>query len=294
MAVLFSDDFVRAIAPLRIVARQVAAGGRHAEHRSRDLGSGMEFRDFRSYVPGDDIRRVDWNLYRRSGRLFLRLFEETEDLPVYILLDVSDSMFFEIPPRADAARQMAAVLAAITLNQLDRTAIYPFADDLLRPLGPISGKQGVHRVLAHLEQLGPSGPTNFERSVRRLQAMRLRQGLAVVISDYFDPRGIGAVAAALRSLRHRLLLVQVARASDAAPSLDGELRLIDCESGAGVDVAVTGAGLERYRRAYREYCDELLRFAARRRAAHLVLDADRPVLAQLGELFVGGVFVTGG
>jgi uncharacterized protein (DUF58 family) len=294
MAVLFSDDFVRAIAPLRIVARQVPAGGRHAEHRSRDLGSGMEFRDFRSYAPGDDIRRIDWSIYRRSGRLFLRMFEEVEDLPVYILLDVSDSMFFETPPRADSARQMAAVLAAVTLNQLDRTGIYPFGDDLLRPLAPISGKQGLHRVLAYLDQLGPSGPTNLERSVRRLAAMRMRTGLAAVISDFFDPRGVGSVTQALRSLRHRLLLVQVARASDASPPLDGELRVVDCESGHGVDVTVTAEGLERYRRAYREYCDELLRFAARRRAAHLMLDADKSVLAQLGGLFVGGAFVTGG
>src|SRR5512136_224110 len=99
MGALFTQDFIHSISRLRMMARQVPAGGRHAQHRSRDLGGGMEFRDFRSYVPGDDMRRVDWNLYRRSGRLFLRLFEELEDLPVYILLDVSDSMFFETPPR---------------------------------------------------------------------------------------------------------------------------------------------------------------------------------------------------
>lgn len=291
MATLFSQDFVRAIAPLRIVARQVPAAGRHADHRSRDLGSGMEFRDFRSYVAGDDLRRVDWNIYRRSGRLFLRLFEETEDLPVYILLDSSDSMYFEAPPRADAARQMAAVIAAVSLNQLDRTAIYPFGADLGHPLTGLAGQRGVQRMLAYLEQLGPAGPTDLSRSLRRFGAMRLRAGLAVVISDFFDPHGVDAVLRAMSLLRHRLLMVQVVRATDASPALQGELRLVDCESASGVDVTITAGTRERYVQAYQRFSEALLRFAAGRRAACVRLDADTPVLRQLGDLFVDGVFV---
>jgi uncharacterized protein (DUF58 family) len=294
MGTLFTDEFVRSVARLRIVARQVPGGGRHAEHRSRDLGSGMEFRDFRSYVPGDDVRRVDWSLYRRSGRLFVRLFEEPEDLPVHILLDVSDSMFFEAPPRADAARQMAAVMVAVSLNQLDRVGVYPFGGDLVQPLGPISGKHSLRRGLEYLERLQPAGPTNLVRAINRLAALQLRAGLAVVISDFFDPGGADAVASALRSLRHRLMLVQVVRETDASPSLLGDLRLLDCETAAGVDITVTSVGLERYRRAYRAFCERLSSFTVQRRAAHLQLDADRPVLAQLGGLFVDGTFVTSG
>ncbi len=118
MAELFPKEFVAATTQMRLSAGPVPRGGRHAEHGSVQLGPGMEFRDFRSYMPGDDIRRIDWNLYRRSGRLFLRLFEEERDLPVYILLDCSDSMFFEESPsvrpirvplsRADAAKQAAS------------------------------------------------------------------------------------------------------------------------------------------------------------------------------------------
>lgn len=124
--------------------------------------------------------------------------------------------------------------------------------------------------------------------------MPLRTGLAVVISDFFDPHGIDAVVEAMGSLRHRLLLVQVVRDADAAPDgmLTGELRLIDCESKAAVDVAVTPKSLERYREAYQAFGDTLYRFAARRRATHLKLDADKSVPAQLSELFVDGVFVT--
>jgi uncharacterized protein (DUF58 family) len=289
---LFTDEFVRAITTLRIMAKQVPAGGRHAEHRSRDLGSGMEFRDFRSYVAGDDLRRIDWNIYRRSGRLFLRLFEEVEDLPVYILLDSSDSMFFETPPRADAARQMAAVMAAVSLNQHDRASIYPFGADLAPPLASIAGRAGLHRALDYLERVTPAGPTDLEHSLRRFGAMKVRPGLAVVISDFFDPRGINAVTDALRRLRHRLLIVQVKRASDAEPMLDGELRLVDCESNVGLEVAVTPQAVQQYKQAYQAFTGGLLRYVAQRRAAHLELDADKPLLGQLRSLFVHGVFVT--
>ncbi len=289
MASLFPPEFARAVHRLRLIARQVPAGGRHADQSSRSLGAGMEFRDFRSYAPGDDLRRVDWNIYRRSGRVFLRLFEESQDLPVYLLPDVSDSMFFETPPRADAARQMAAALAAVALNQLDRAGIYPFGARLVQPLPAVGGKKSLWRMLTYLERLAPAGATDMARSLRQFGSLRIRGGLAVIISDFFDPGGIEAVVEAMRSLRHRLLLVQVVRSSDATPPLGGELRLTDCESGNGVDVTVGARGLERYRRAYQAFNDRLMDFAARRKAAHLKLDSDEPVLPQLGRLFVNGV-----
>jgi uncharacterized protein (DUF58 family) len=289
---LFTDDFLRAVAELRIVARQVPPAGRHAEQRSADRGAGMEFRDFRAYVPGDDLRRVDWNVYRRSGRVFLRLFEEPEDLPVYILLDVSDSMFFDTPPRADAARRMAALLTVVALGQLDRVTIYPCGADLARPFVPTTGPGGLHAALAFLEQLGPAGPTDLPRALQRFAGQRLRSGLLVVISDFFDPRGPAAITAALGRLRHRLLLVQLVRAGDARPALEGEFTLVDCESGSTVEVAATAGALARYQAAYGRFCDELLAFAARRQAAHLRLDTDRPLLQQVGELFRNRVLVT--
>jgi uncharacterized protein (DUF58 family) len=277
---------------MRIVARQAPPGGRHAEHRSRDLGTGMEFRDFRPYAPGDDLRRVDWNLYRRSGRLFLRLFEETEDLPISILLDISDSMFFETPPRADAARQVAAVIAAVALRQQDRVELVPFGERLGDALPVSSGKAALPRVLDFLEQMRGAGPTDFVHAVRQFAARPQRPGLVVVISDFFDPGGAENVVAALRSLRHRLALIRLVRQSDAEPDLRGELRLLDCEGGGRtgvVDVSVTEANLARYHRAYREFEEAMERFATRRRAVSVSIDADRPVLEQLGRVFVGGV-----
>lgn len=292
MPALFTEDFHRKVARLRIVAKQTPPGGRHAEHRSANLGAGMEFRDFRAYVPGDDLRRLDLNLYRRSGRLFLRLFEEPRDLAVHVLLDLSDSMFFETPPRADAGRLMAGIVLAAALNQHDRAELHPFGADLLPAVAGKGGRPAFLRALDYLERARPAGPTDFGRSLRRFGAVPRRRGLAVVISDFFDGRGSEAIIEALRGLRHRLLLVQLVRAVDAAPALDGELTLVDCETGAGVDVTVTSRVRARYVERYRRFNEALLGFAARRRCAFLRLDADKPVFGQLGRLFRDGVMVT--
>lgn len=289
MARLFTSEFVQSVAHLRLLARQAAPGGRHGEHGSRDLGAGMEFRDFRTYVPGDDLRRVDWNIYRRSGRLFLRLLEEPRDQPMHILIDVSDSMYFESPPRADAARLVAGALAVIRLNQHDRVSVQPIGNDMIGQPLMVSGSHGLSRVLSFIEGLEASGETDMVSALRRFSSLRTRPGLAVIVSDFFDQRGIETVLDALRPCRHRLLMVQVARKTDADPGLQGELRLIDCEGGAGIDVTVTEPMLIAYRRAYAAFEQRLMRFVAMRQAAHLLLDADEPVLEQLSGLFAGNV-----
>jgi uncharacterized protein (DUF58 family) len=294
MARLFTEEFVSVISRLRIVSSQVPRGGRHAEQRSVQPGAGMEFRDFRAYMPGDDIRRIDWNFYRRSGRLFLRLFEELQNLPVYVLLDVSDSMFFETPPRADAARQMAAAFAAAALNQHDSPSLFPFGSDFLPPLRTLSGRTGLTRTLDYLENLKPAGPTHIARALGRFAAWNLRRGLVVLISDFFDPRGIEPVVDTLKTLRHRLVVVQTIRPADAEPDMTGQLRLIDCEGGRDIDVAVTGRTLARYRQAYEAFMDGVLKFVAQRRAGYVALDVDQPLLDQLGEIFVDGALVTRG
>jgi len=294
MTELFPKEFVAAISRMRLSAGQVPRGGRHAEHGSAQLGGGMEFRDFRAYMPGDDIRRIDWNLYRRSGRLFLRLFEEERDLPVYILLDCSDSMFFEDSPRANAARQAAAVLIGAALNQHDRPALYPFGEELNEGFPAISHARALPGTLERLEAIGPCGPTNLPAVLHRFSAMQLRKGVVAIISDFFDPAGIDALVESFHAMPHKLLLVQLCRESDARPQLDGELSLVDCETGDDLRVTVTPAAVESYQRAYADFQDKLLDFAGRRRAGYITLNADGDVLQQFMSMFAGGVIATRG
>ncbi|MBI4879900.1 MAG: DUF58 domain-containing protein [Planctomycetes bacterium] len=281
----FDARFLERLRNLRILARRVARGGRRAEQRSLDLGSGIEFHDHRQYSPRDEFRAIDWNVYRRLGKVFVRLFEEQEDLPLYLLPDVSASMFVEDVPRARAGLRCALALAAISMNQHDRVAVFPCADGLLAPLRPVTGKNRLLDVASFLARLEPGGETDLRKALRAFSCLGLRPGLVALISDFFDPAGGEALAAALGRLRHRLLLVQLVRASDESPPFSGEVRFVDAESGDARDVTVDRAALLRYGAAYAAFQRALTACARSRGAPLLRLDVEQDEVAQLAALF---------
>lgn len=290
-APLFDARFLESLEHLRIVARRVAPRGRFAEHRSRDAGGGIEFKDYRPYVAGDDLRAIDWNIYRRLGRLFVRLFEEMEDLPLYVLPDVSRSAWIESPPRAHAALRTTLALASISLGQHDRVGVFPFDSDLRVLSRPQTGKGRILALADRLSSIEPGAGTDVARALATLSGMRLRDGLVCVVSDFFDPAGVEAVVAALRRVRHKLLLVQLVRASDREPTLRGDLRLVDCETSAEADVSVTPEVVARYRQAYQRFEEHLASFARERNCGLARIDADREVVPQLAALFESGALV---
>ena len=258
---LFDPEFLASLSRLHILARRVARGGRHAEQRSSDLGAGIEFKDFRPYSPGDDFRSIDWTVYRRLGKVFLRLYEELEDLPVYLLVDRSRSLFEEDPPRIRAGLRAALALASISLSQHDSVGLFPFSDDVEVALRPTSGKGKLWRFAEALAALEPGPATDFATAIQNFSAMRLREGLVVIVSDFFDPEGAPAVVKALKALRHRVLLVRLWRKSDAAPEPGGDFQMVDCETGQTEDVSATGPVLDAYKKAYERFEDELTAFA---------------------------------
>jgi uncharacterized protein (DUF58 family) len=280
---------------LRILARSVPAGGRHAEQRSRARGAGQEFTDVRPYTPGDDFRAIDWHVFQRLDKVFLRLFLQDEDLPVYFLLDQSKSMARgpatgSGTERSVVARRVVAALAYLTLHQMDRVAVFPFAAEPLRPLPGMSGKNAFQRLLAWLAALPAEGPTGLCEAVTQLTSRRLRRGLAVLVSDGFDPRGPDAVLAALRLLPHRPLLVRPVHPGEARPAhLSGEIRAVDCETGQSLELGIDAALLDRYQAAYLAFEEELRKFAHGRGGGYLAVRTDQPVVPQLATLFTHGV-----
>jgi uncharacterized protein (DUF58 family) len=287
---LFDPDFLASLSHLRLTVQRVPAGGRFGERLSRDLGTGLEFRDFRAYSPGDDPRAIDWNIYRRLGRVFLRLYEEQQDLPLYLMPDVSPSMFHEPVPRALTALRCTLALATISLSHHDRAALFPFADHMEVRVKSMAGSGSTMAFAEHLSRLSPTdgAQTNLASALRRLADMNLRRGLLVVISDFFDPGGLEGIRDALRRVRHRLLFVQLVRASDADPGLAGDLRLRDCESGDVAQVTVTPHVLARYREAYGAFTRDLAAMVKYFHGGLLRVDVDEDLVAQLNTLFASG------
>ncbi|HBV63163.1 MAG TPA: hypothetical protein DEF45_09105 [Rhodopirellula sp.] len=293
---LLDPEFLQQANAMRVVARRVAPAGRWAEHRSRDRGQGMEFRDYRPYSPGDELKSIDWNVYRRLGRFVVRLFEEMEDLPIYLMPDLSKSMWHDDPPRAVTAMKVAIAFASIGLDQHDRVGILPFGEDLDSSIRPTSGRGRLSLIADSLSRAAekardvPSG-TDLATALSKLRGLRMREGLLVIISDFFDPQGIDVMTTELKRTRHRPLLVAVGRGEDREPSLQGDIRVRDCETGDMQDVSVTASVMEEYRRAYDGHFEKLKDFARSRQGSLLFLDHDGDVMKQLSQLFEGGSYV---
>ena len=287
MGDLFDGPFLRRLESLRYAARRIPRGGRPAEQSSRSMGGGVEFADYRAYSSGEDMRRVDWMVYLRLGKLFSRLFVEELDLPVHVALDLSDSVFLP-RERGRAALQAAAAFSWVALSGQDRVRVHPFGVDPLPGFGPVSGKKSGMALLDWLARLGPSGGTGIEKTLRRIRGLRGRRGLLVVVSDFFSPSGIRGVLEELGRQRHKLLLVQLVHPHDSDPPFSGEVRVVDCETREERDVTVTPAVLERYRSAWKTFQDELHSFALRRGAYLLPLQVTADVLSQVEGIFLGG------
>ena len=156
----FDTEFLTALQGFSLWARRIMRGGPHAEQLSRDQGAGLEFADYKAYVPGDDTRAIDWNIYRRLGRVAVKVFEERQELPVYLLVDRSGSMYFEAAPKIGIALKVALALASISLSQHDSVGLFSFSDKLEMRLKVGSGSGRLMRIaerLAELEEQGGTG-----------------------------------------------------------------------------------------------------------------------------------------
>jgi len=261
---LFDDEFLKKLEYLHVVSRKVFAGRTRAERRTRKTGSGIEFADHRDYTLGDDFRYVDWNLYGRMEKLLLRLFDEEEDLSIYLLLDSSLSMAIGKPRKLSYAMKVAAALCYVGLANLDRVSILPFSSELRGRLPPARGKGRIFKVFEFLRNLRPEGVTDLGHCVRDFVHQTKRRGLVVVLSDFYDPAGYEEGLNALRYHKFEPFVIQIFDEKEANPPLHGDLTLVDCETGEPREVTVSASLLAAYKKEHERYCRELEQFCTAR------------------------------
>ena len=244
---------------LALLARRAVASGRPGMRRSPLAGSSMEFADYRRYTPGDDFRRIDWRAYARLERLFLRLFEAEENRQVTVLVDCSDSM--QHGEKAALATKLAAALAYIALKSEDSVLVGALTDRLAAYRRAGSGGHAVWSVGAFLSQLPQAGATDLNRALYDLGRVITEPGLAIVISDFLSPSGYQTGLRSLARMRQEVALVQVLAPDEIEPDLQGDWQLRDSEGGGSIDVSITPAVLEAYRRRLEMYMQEIASFA---------------------------------
>jgi uncharacterized protein (DUF58 family) len=273
---LFDDEFQRKLEYLAIVSRRVFAGRMRAERRTRKSGSGVEFADHRDYAPGDDFRSLDWNVYQRFGRLLVRLFEEEEDLSIYLVVDASSSMAFSQKRKFRYAQRLAAALAYVGLANLDRITIVSTTDRIEERMPTARGKARIFKVFQFLRAIEPVGTTDLGDAMKTFVAQHKRRGLVILLSDLYDPHGFERGINVLRYNKFEPFVLHIVDDAEGAPKLSGDVRIYDCETGEERDVTVTPKLLSQFRSSYEGYLGEIRKFCTERQVPYVPAEVNVP------------------
>ena len=294
---LLTPELLRRLEQFQLLAQRRAKSSIRGERRSRARGQSVEFADYRNYTPGDDFRYLDWNLYGRLERLFLKLYEEERELPVRIFLDSSESMAFGEPRKFDFARQVAAAIGYVALCGFDRVSVIPFPDSAEQAavrgaLRSVRGRKSTLSFFQNLSQVSASGAANLNGALRR-GALEARQaGVAVVLSDFLDPAGYEGGLGALVGRGFQVNAVQILAPDELNPPTYGDLKLVDSESGGIQEVTFGRFRLKAYQQTVQNFCQRLREFCQSRGINFFTVasntDLQQLLLKQLREAEIWG------
>jgi uncharacterized protein (DUF58 family) len=262
---------------MELLSRKIFRGRMKGERRTRRKGQSVEFADFRNYVPGDDLRFIDWNTYARLDRLFLKMFLEEEDLHFYALIDASGSMDFGAPTKLHYAQQLAAALGFIGLVRGDRVKI----ETLGRPAGASSpvfrGRRSMWRMLEHIEEIESGETASLAEGVKNFCLRNSGKGIIVLISDLMDKSGHEAALRYLLAQEMDIYVIQVLSAEEIDPDLQGDLRLVDCEDEDVAEITVSAPLMKRYKRTLAALIESAREFCTRRGIVYLLAKNELPL-----------------
>lgn len=269
-------QFMAKLDRLDLVSRKLLQGKMKGERRSKRRGQSVEFADFRTYVVGDDLRFIDWNVYARLEKLFLKLFLEEEDLALYLLCDMSKSTDYGTPNKAYYIKQVAAALGYVGLVNYNRVTVAAISDTVIADTGGLRGRRNVNRMLSFIDKLEPAGTSNFAEACKRFVLRNRSKGVLVVISDFFDKAGFENGLRYVTSNRYDLFAVHVLSPQEIEPDMKGDLKLIDLEDADAAEVSITGQLLKRYKANLNAYCLALKNYITRRGGTYLFSGTNVP------------------
>ncbi len=282
-----SVEVLASLERYRLQPRRTHAAAIRGERLSPRKGLSIEFADYRHYVPGDDLRHLDWNILARLDRAYLRTYQDEQELPVHLVLDCSASMAFGEPTKFDAARSLAACLGYIGLISGD--AIYPTAlHHQPSEARPLRGRAAFTRLVEWLRTRQPDG-RHLAASLQRFAHANLPTGMVFILTDGLDEQFPDALRA-LSGRRHEVVLLHILSEAELDPDLEGDLRLIDAETGEAIDITATSGVLQEYQRRLKAH-NEAIQQACRRIGAMYVpvRNTQPPQAVVIRELYARGV-----
>jgi uncharacterized protein (DUF58 family) len=252
----------------RSIERRVASQA-PGQQLSPRRGGQAEFVEHKNYGPGDDLRKVDWAAYARSGEPVLKVFRKEEDTLSRLLLDTSGSLGLATPSKLRASAQLAAALGYLSLVENERTQLVVSAGKTTRFLPTCRGRQQLVTWLRQLESLKAAGSTRLAQAIDELVKRRARSGNLVVLSDFFEDSDLLKSLSRARHAGHAIVLVQLLCEEEVNPSFEGDLQLVDCESEESIEFSSDAEALAAYHAAFRRHVDSLRTWARRHRAGYV-------------------------
>ncbi len=273
---LLSPDLLARLERLELVSRKVFRGRMKGERRSKRKGQSVEFADFRNYVPGDDLRLIDWNLYARLDQLFLKLFLEEEDLHLFALVDASESMNFGNPTKLRVAKQLAAALGYVGLCRADRVRVAALGS-AGRRAPVLRGRASLWKLLQYLDSVESGDNVSLADGVKDFVLRNSGTGVAVLISDLMDKQGYESALRMLIGRRMDVFVMHVLSPEEIDPPLRGDRRLIDIEDGDNAEVTINSYVLEKYKQTVKSFIGSVKAFCNRRSIVYIPVSTEIPV-----------------
>jgi uncharacterized protein (DUF58 family) len=271
---------------LEVLTHRVFRGSQKGERRSRKKGVSIDFADYRDYVRGDDTRFIDWNIFARLERLFIKLFLEEEDLAFYVIVDTSASMDFGAPvTKFEYARRLAAALSYVALRNQEKVGVTAFDRRGREVLRPARGKGQLPKVLTALSALEISDRTDLTAALRDFVTRCTQPGIVVLVSDFLDEAGYEEALKYFFLRNYEVYCIHLLSPEERDPRLAGHLELIDAETGEPQEVTASEALIGQYKRTVETFCAGLRDWCTARGMAYLPATTDQPVdLMLLGYL----------
>jgi len=282
---LLDPDFVRELEALRRRLQVLVQSGASGERMARRKGGSAEFQEHRPYAPGDDLRRVDWSAFARTGEPVLKLFRAEEDTVLRLLVDASASLAFGDPQKLEVARRVAAAIGYLGLANGQRVQVL-----VAREAAATAGNRGLERIgvprrgrdalpalLRDLSAPLASGSVDLARALETTLQRTARPGLLVVLSDFFDPGPVTRALTRAAAAGHQLALVQVLAREEIEPNYEGDFSLVDAESETALELSMDATAIDAYVARLAGLIEELRSWARKHRASFVRITNDEPL-----------------
>lgn len=272
---IFDAEFLKKLDTIVINVRMMMNTGSGGNRKSRSKGSSVEFSDFREYSLGDDFRRIDWNAYGRFDKLFVKLFMEEREAMVNIFVDSSRSMYFGEPKKSLAAIKLSGVLAYLALNNLDRVCVNSLTGALVKQSPALNGCGMFQRCADFLESIQFDGITDLNSCIKKKDFKG--SGVSIVFSDFFTPGGIEDAVKYLLYKKQEVILVHLLAPEELSPDMEGQIRLLDSETGETRDISVSPALLKQYDKELNAFVNNISEFCSKMGAAYVQVSTAEPI-----------------